>query len=170
MYSSSSDKEYQGSITSLFHHYLHLSPSNRLVDLAGGTGTLAASLAKAAGLTSPVSCVDPSKAMVAMVEGREGVEGVCMGAEEWSRGGGQGDTDRVMIRGAIHHFNRCRLCTAHHTIPDATRELLPTTLEGILRRLAVGGRLVVEKPADTFVCLPYPARVVALMDSMEPQR
>merc|ERR1712013_371225 len=32
------------------------------------------------------------------------------------------------------------------------------------------GRLVVEKPADSFLCLPYPSKVLALMDSMEPQR
>ena len=63
--------------------------------------------------------------------------------------------DRVYIRGALHHFNRSRLTD---------------TLLGLLNKLKIGGKLLIEKPADTFNCLPYPTEVIDLMNGMEPSR
>jgi len=153
VYSNPSDREYQEEVALLCKKYLDLQPHHHLVDLAGGTGALGAALASMAKLTTPVLCVDPSKEMLEVAESKEGVSSLCMSAEDWSAK--EGKVDRVVIRGALHHF---------------TRELLPAILSGIFAKLTSGGRLVVEKPADSFTCLPYPDRVVALMDSMEPQR
>jgi len=153
VYSNPSDREYQEEVALLCKKYLDLQPHHHLVDLAGGTGALGAALASMAKLTTPVLCIDPSKEMLEVAERKEGVRSLYMSAEDWSAI--EGKVDRIVIRGALHHF---------------TRELLPDILSGIFAKLTPGGRLVVEKPADSFTCLPYPARVVALMDSMEPQR
>ena len=48
--------------------------------------------------------------------------------------------------------------------------MLDKTLEGIYRKLKLGGRFLIEKPADKFDCLPYPHRVVELMNKMELSR
>jgi len=153
VYSHPSDRDYQEEVAALCMKYLDLQPRHLLVDLAGGTGALGAALASMAKLAKPVLCVDPSKEMLEVADSKEGVNSMCMSAEDWSAK--EGKVDRIVIRGALHHF---------------TRKLLPDIFSGIFAKLTPGGRLVVEKPADSFTCLPYPARVVALMDSMEPQR
>ena len=78
-------------------------------------------------LTKPVLCVDPSKEMLEVeeenlsdklrfvftferfftlkvAESKDGVESLCMSAEDWSAM--EGKVDRVIIRGALHHFTR----------------------------------------------------------------
>ena len=87
--------------------------------LQGGTGALGAALASMAKLTNPVLCVDPSKEMLEVgrgqgaagdlsenqvAESKEGVDSLCMSAEEWSAK--EGKVDRIVIRGALHHFTR----------------------------------------------------------------
>jgi len=153
VYSNPSDREYQHEVSELCRKYLDLQPHHLLVDLAGGTGALGASIASMAKLTNPVLCVDPSREMLEVAGKKEGVTSMCMSAEEWSAK--EGKVDRVVIRGALHHF---------------ARKLVPEIFSGIFAKLTPGGRLVVEKPADSYACLPYPKRVVSLMNSQEPQK
>jgi SAM-dependent methyltransferase len=120
---------YTNRIDSLLLHYLQLGPATRLVDLGGGTGALAAHLLQAAGL-EVVTVVDPSPDMLAAAAAHPGVRAVCQGAELWAAAGQEGDCDRVVVKQAVHHFERARLVN---------------TLVGVRRRLAAGGRLVVEK-------------------------
>ena len=86
-------------------------------------------------LAKPVLCVDPSKEMLEVgdfrdalvtlmakvADSKEGVNSMCMSAEDWSAK--EGKVDRVVIRGALHHFTRC-----------PSRDLVD--------RLHIGGRLV----------------------------
>ena len=69
-------------------------------------------------LAKPVLCVDPSKEMlevgdfrdalvtlmVKVADSKEGVNSMCMSAEDWSAK--EGKVDRIVIRGALHHFTR----------------------------------------------------------------
>ena len=43
---------------------------------------------------------------------REGVTSLCMSAEEWSSK--EGKVDRVVIRGALHHFTRWQGVSSNH--------------------------------------------------------
>ena len=47
------------------------------------------------------------------------------------------------------------------------KDKLQQTLEGIYRKLKFGGRFLIETAAEKFDCLPYPRRVVDLMNKME---
>ena len=42
--------------------------------------------------------------MFKVAESKEGVSSLCMSAEDWSSK--EGKVDRVVIRGALHHFTR----------------------------------------------------------------
>ena len=42
--------------------------------------------------------------MVKVAESKEGVSSLCMSAEDWSAK--EGKVDRVVVRGALHHFTR----------------------------------------------------------------
>jgi len=116
---------------------------------------MASNVGKFASLTHPVLCVDPSLEMLEIGKDLEGVETVHMSAEDWANSEDIDCFDRIYIRGALHHF---------------TRETLQDTLEGIYRKLKSGGRFLIEKPADKFDCLPYPRRVIDLMNNMELSR
>lgn len=140
---------YTNQIDSLLLHYLRLHPTSRLVDVGGGTGELAEVLKKKANISVPVVCVEPSRGMLDLAVKREGVTGLCMGAEEWSDGGEEGDCDRVVVKQAVHHFDR---------------ERLQQTLAGMRRRLSPGGYLVIEKSADTYDSNTLSEKVVNIMN------
>merc|ERR1712142_354433 len=152
VYTSKSDKDYQNDATCLIVHYLHLDSSSLVVDLGAGVCTMASNVGRIANLTHPVLCVDPSSEMLEIGKDLDGVKTLHMSAEEWTETAEEECFDRIYIRGAIHHFNR---------------ENLKKTLDGIYRKLKLGGRFLIEKPADKFDCLPYPQRVVELMNQME---
>merc|ERR1711971_294816 len=128
VYSNPSDRDYQEEVAVLCKKYLDLQPHHHLVDLAGGTGALGAALALMAKLTTPVLCVDPSKEMLEVAESKEGVSSLCMSAEDWSSM--EGKVDRVVIRGALHHFTRWKV-VVRGALHNFTRELLPDILSGI---------------------------------------
>ena len=82
------------------------SPTSRVVDLGAGSGTFAALVHRQAGLTVPLTCVDPSKDMLATAGEVEGLDTLCQSGEEWAAGGEEGDTDRVIVKAAVHHFDK----------------------------------------------------------------
>ena len=47
---------------------------------------------------------------------KEGVTSLCMSAEEWSAK--EGKVDRVVIRGALHHFTRWQGVSSNHSAPS----------------------------------------------------
>jgi len=152
VYTSTSDSDYQNDVTGLIVHYLHLDSASLVVDLGAGVCTMASKVAKIASLEHPVLCVDPSMEMLEIGKELPGVKTLHMSAEEWAGTKEEDCFDRIYIRGAFHHFNR---------------EHLKNTLDGIYKKLKMGGRFLIEKPADRFDCLPYPERVVKLMNQME---
>ena len=77
--------------------YLDLTPKSRVVDLGSGTCTFASLLQRTAGLQNPITCVDPSRAMLDGAVGLAGVETLCQAAEEWAIGGIE-DCDRILIK------------------------------------------------------------------------
>ena len=40
-----------------------------------------------------------------VADSKEGLISLCMSAEDWSAS--EGEVDRIVIRGALHHFTRC---------------------------------------------------------------
>ena len=77
--------------------HLDLTPNSRVVDLGSGTCTFASLLQRTAGLQNPITCVDPSRAMLDGAVGLAGVETLCQAAEEWAAGGTE-DCDRILIK------------------------------------------------------------------------
>ena len=92
-----------------FLHHLQLAPGCRVVDLGAGFCATAALLWGKAKLANPVLCVEPSQGMLDRSAGLEGVSTLCQTGEEWAAGGLTGDTDRLYVKGSIHHFNREKL-------------------------------------------------------------
>ena len=95
--------------TATFLHHLQLSPHSRVVDLGAGFCATAALLWSKAKLAKPVMCVEPSQDMLDRSAGLQGVSTLCQTGEEWAAGGLPGDTDRLYIKGSIHHFDREKL-------------------------------------------------------------
>ena len=83
--------------------HLDLTPNSRVVDLGSGTCTFASLLQRTAGLQNPITCVDPSRAMLDQSVGLAGVETLCQAAEEWAIGGIE-DCDRILIK-VLSNFN-----------------------------------------------------------------
>ena len=74
---------------------------------------------------------------------KEGVTSLCMSAEEWSAK--EGKVDRVVIRGALHHFTRWQGVSFSHFKQKANstihnhRKLVPEIFSGIFAKLTPGG-------------------------------
>ena len=66
-------------------------------------------------MTNPVTCVEPSQEMIDLgidiqISNAWILSPVCPGAEEWaSADQGNGQFDRVLIKYAVHHFDRKRM-------------------------------------------------------------
>ena len=100
----------QDHVADMVEKYLNLKPTSRLVDLGAGSGSFASLLWTRAGLTNPVTCVEPSQEMLHLGANLPGLNPVCQGAEEWAEAGlGNGMFDQILIKYAIHHFDRKRL-------------------------------------------------------------
>jgi len=122
-------------VADMVEKYLDLKSTSRLVDLGAGSGSFASLLWTRAGLTQPVTCVEPSQEMLDLGANTPGLNPVCQGAEEWaSDDSGNGQVDRVLIKYAVHHFDRKRMIE---------------TFEGIRQKLAPDGMvLIVRGTAD----------------------
>merc|ERR1711971_618562 len=118
-------------VADMVEKYLDLKTTSRLVDLGAGSGAFANLLWTRAGLTQPVTCVEPSQEML----NTPGLNTVCQGAEQWASDDlGNGQVDRVLIKYAVHHFDRQRMIE---------------TFEGIRQKLAPNGLvLIVRGTAD----------------------
>merc|ERR1712212_288422 len=122
-------------VADMVEKYLDLKSTSRLVDIGAGSGSFASLLWTRAGLTNPVTCVEPSQQMLDLGANTPGLNPVCQGAEEWaSADSGNGEVDRVLIKYAVHHFDRKRMSE---------------TFKGIRQKLAPGGLvLIVRGTAD----------------------
>jgi ubiquinone/menaquinone biosynthesis C-methylase UbiE len=108
----------------------------RLADVGGGTGNFTVALAQAAGLTSPVLCVDNSADMLAVAATRPGLVPICQDALSFAqRTPLPGEAlDRVLLKEIVHH------------LPVAD---LPALYKGLGRQLAPGGLLLtVTRPQE----------------------
>ena len=112
--------------TATFLHHLQLSPHSRVVDLGAGFCATAALLWSKAKLAKPVMCVEPSQDMLDRSAGLQGVSTLCQTGEEWAAGGLPGDTDRLYIKGSIHHFDREKLGDTLAGIRSIPPTSLPT--------------------------------------------
>ena len=57
-----------------------------------------------------VTCIEPSQEMLFLGASLLGLHPVCQRAEEWAEAdGGNGEFDQILIKYAIHHFDRKRL-------------------------------------------------------------
>ena len=93
-----------GNYLPILKEYLQLKPDDVMLDIGGGTGWVADTLAKAAGLSEPVVCVDPSAEMVKRAKQR-GVIGVQATAEEFFTLPQAKLFSKVLIVAAMHHFS-----------------------------------------------------------------
>ena len=97
-------------VADMVEKFLDLKPTSRLVDLGAGFGSFASLLWTRAGLTKPVTCVEPSQEMLDLGANLPSLSPVCQGAEDWaSTDLGNGEFDRVLIKYAVHHFDRKRM-------------------------------------------------------------
>ena len=97
-------------VADMVEKYLRLTSASRLADLGAGSGSFASLLSTRAGLTSLVTCVEPSQEMLDLGSNLPGLSPVCQGAEDWaSADQGNGQFDRVLIKYAVHHFDRKRM-------------------------------------------------------------
>ena len=102
-------------VADMVEKYLDLNSASRLADLGAGSGSFASLLSSRAGLTNPVTCVEPSQEMIDLgidiqTSNAWILSPVCQGAEEWaSADQGNGQFDRVLIKYAVHHFDRKRM-------------------------------------------------------------
>ena len=97
-------------VADMVEKYLRLTSDSRLADIGSGSGSFASLLANRAGLTKPVSCIEPSQEMLDLGSNLPGLDPVCQGAEDWaSEDLGNGHFDRVLIKYAVHHFDRKRM-------------------------------------------------------------
>lgn len=97
-------------VADMVEKYLDLKSTSRLVDIGAGSGSFASLLWTRAGLTNPVTCVEPSQQMLDLGANTPGLNPVCQGAEEWASADSvYGEVDRVLIKYAVHHFDRKRM-------------------------------------------------------------
>jgi len=130
-------------VADMVEKFLDLNSASRLADLGAGSGSFASLLSTRAGLTNPVTCVEPSQEMLDLGADLPGLSPVCQGAEDWaSADRGNGQFDRVLIKYAVHHFDRKRMVE---------------TFEGIRRKLAADGLvLIVRGQADNILNDAFP--------------
>lgn len=114
---------------------LRLRRGERTADIGAGTGLFLRRLLEYADEETPVVCVDPSQPMLDRLPHDPRLLPLRATAEEFAEGArGPGgplelpypEFDAVLIKEAVHHF------------PD-----LPSTLSGLARRLAPGGRILI---------------------------
>merc|ERR1711971_85951 len=128
-------------VADMVEKYLDLKSTSRLVDLGAGSGAFASLLWTRAGLTHHVTCVEPSQEMLDLGANTPGLNLVCQGAEEWASDD-SGQVDRVLIKYAVHHFDRKRMIE---------------TFEGIRQKLAPDGMvLIVRGTADNIQNNAFP--------------
>lgn len=123
---------------------LQLQPSDRFVDLGGGTGIYAADILKQVALEQPLLLVDPFEEMLAQAPDHPKLKTVQDDALGFSER--PGEYDKVLIKEAIHH------------VDDKRR-----VFENLFERLTPGGRiLLVHIPPN----IDYPLFKKALERSL----
>ncbi len=124
---------------------LALEPTNRLLDLGGGTGRVSGGMA---GMVERVILTDLSWGMMREANGKPGVNPVNAHAERLPFP--EGSFDRILMVDAFHH-----VCDQGESVGEMMRVLAP------------GGRLVVEEPniENGMVKLVALAEKLALMRS-----
>ena len=134
--------------------YLGLNSASRLADLGAGSGSFASLLSTRAGLTKPVTCVEPSQEMLDLGADLPGLSPVCQGAEDWaSADQGHGEFDRVLIKYAVHHFDRKRMLETFKGIRCVTLKVVQSEmLPNFRQKLAADGLvLIVRGKADNIL-------------------
>ena len=100
----------QDHVAEMVENYLNLNSTSRLVDLGSGSGAFASLLWTRAGMEEQVTCIEPSQEMLHLGASLPGLHPVCQRAEEWAEADrGNGEFDQILIKYAIHHFDRKRL-------------------------------------------------------------
>lgn len=91
------------SLTSKMIEKLQLREPDRFVDLGCGTGMYSLDILKQVPLAHPVIGVDPFPQMLAQIPKDAPIEGVAMGALEFSAEDGR--YDKVLMKEAVHHVD-----------------------------------------------------------------
>ncbi|WP_435244429.1 class I SAM-dependent methyltransferase [Streptomyces sioyaensis] len=110
---------------------MHLSPTDRIVDIGCGTGIFAREVARIINPQHAILCVDPSLAMLHQIGTPPpvGLTPIAASAEDVAAGSAQlpyEQLDAIWLKESVHH------------VADPA-----TTLYGLAARLAPGGRLLV---------------------------
>jgi ubiquinone/menaquinone biosynthesis C-methylase UbiE len=136
-----------------------ITAADRIADVGGGTGLFARRILDQVHPTQPILCVDPSEPMLAQLPGVAGLSPILASAEQLAAGStlagehlGAGDLDVILLKESVHH------------IPTSERA---TTLAGLARLLAPGGRLLVVM-LPTKLDYPLFASALARFEELQP--
>ncbi len=98
--------DYSAANVSIINRHLRFTADDSILDIGGGTAEISHQLWKTHNLKTPVLCVDPSEAMLAIARSKEGVETVKSTAEEFFKNNSDGRLfSKIFILGCYHHLS-----------------------------------------------------------------
>ena len=98
--------DYSAANVTIIDRQLRFTSDDSILDIGGGTAEISHRLWKMHNLKTPVLCVDPSEAMLAIARNKEGVETVKSTAEEFFMNDSDGRLfSKILILGCYHHLS-----------------------------------------------------------------
>ncbi len=98
--------DYSAANVSIINRHLRFTADDSILDIGGGTAEISHQLWKTHNLKTPVLCVDPSEAMLAIARSKEGVETVKSTAEQFFKNNSDGRLfSKILFLGCYHHLS-----------------------------------------------------------------